>query len=254
MAASKSTRGRKPAPVRAHPTAPTSTAPANAVNGRAPGSTVAGGTVPGSPARGSVASARPAGKGRPAAATARVGSAPSSVAHSGEGAPIWLQLTTFALSLLGLAVSVYETYSHFVTHSFLGCSGNGTFNCEAVTTSAQSYVGPSSFHVPVAVLGVLFFVFAGVPLMSPWAWQAKRREIHLARLVSLIIGMCFVLYLLYAELIIIDKICIYCTSVHIITFLLFILTVGAAAMWGLVPGRPGFPVRMRRTTAEDADS
>jgi uncharacterized membrane protein len=238
MAASKSTRGRKATPVRAHPTAPTSTAAA-APNGKAP-------TAP----DGKGAN----GKGRPVSATARTRSVPSPVAHSNEGAPIWLQLTTFILSLLGLAVSVYETYSHFVTHSFLGCSGNGTFDCEAVTTSAQSYVGPSSFHVPVAVLGVLFFVFAAVPLMSPWAWQAKRREIHLARLVSLVIGMCFVLYLLYAELIVIGKICIYCTSVHILTFLLFVLTVGAAAMWGLVPGRAGFPVRMRRAAAEDAGS
>jgi uncharacterized membrane protein len=265
MAASKSTRGRKATPVRAHPTAPASTAPASTLpngkapngkppNGNLPNGKASGSTGPGSTARGDVVATKAAGKGRPASASTRTGSAPPPSEYGNEGAPIWLQLTTFALSLLGLGVSVYETYSHFVTHSFLGCSGNGTFNCEAVTTSAQSYVGPSNFHVPVAVLGVLFFVFAAVPLMSPWAWQAKRREIHLARLVSLIIGMCFVLYLLYAELIIIGKICIYCTSVHILTFLLFVLTVGAAALWGLAPGRPGFPVRKWRAAAEDSDS
>jgi uncharacterized membrane protein len=201
-----------------------------------------------------VVATKTASKGRADGARAKTSSTPSPAAYDNGGPPIWLQLTTFVLAIAGLGVSIYETYSHFVTHSFLGCSGNGTFNCEAVTTSAQSYIGPSSFHVPVAVLGVLFFVFAGVPLMSPWAWQAKRREIHLARLVSVIIGMCFVMYLLYAELIIIDKICIYCTSVHVITFLLFVLTVGAAAMWGLAPGRPGFPVRTRRAAAEPAAS
>jgi uncharacterized membrane protein len=207
MAASKSSR--KATAVRSHPTAP---------------STVV-----------AQKSSSPAARARTSASPDPSPSSYSVV----SGPPFWLQLSTFVISLLGLGVSIYETYVHFVTHAFYGCSGTGLINCEAVTTSAESYVGPSSFHVPVAVLGVLFFVFAGVPLMSPWAWQARRREIHLARLVSVVIGICFVMWLLYAELVIIGNICLYCTSVHVLTFLLFVLTVGAAAMWGLTPGRPG---------------
>jgi uncharacterized membrane protein len=106
-------------------------------------------------------------------------------------------------------------------------------NCTKVTTSAQSY----AFGIPVAVLGMAFFVFA-VAIMSPWAWQAKRREIHLARIASLVVGIGFVLYLLYAELFIIGNICLYCTSVHVITFVLFALTMFAVAAWGLKPGAP----------------
>jgi uncharacterized membrane protein len=103
-------------------------------------------------------------------------------------------------------------------------------NCTKVTTSAQSYV----FGIPVAVLGLAFFLAAGV-LMSPWAWRSARyqREIYLIRLASLVVAMGFVLYLLYAELFIIGSICLYCTSVHAITFLLFGLTVFAAAAWGI---------------------
>ena len=37
--------------------------------------------------------------------------------------------------------------------------------------------------------------------------------------------MAFVLYLVYAELIEIGKLCEYCTAVHIITFALFVLIV-----------------------------
>ena len=44
--------------------------------------------------------------------------------------------------------------------------------------------------------------------------------------------------LLSAELFIIGSICLYCTSVHVITFLLLALTVLAAAAWGLRPGQP----------------
>jgi uncharacterized membrane protein len=91
------------------------------------------------------------------------------------------------------------------------------------------------FGIPVAVLGLAFFVFA-VAIMSPWAWQSARREIHLARIASMVVGIGFVLYLIYAELFIIGSICLYCTSVHAITFVLFVLTAIAAAAWGLKPG------------------
>jgi len=77
-----------------------------------------------------------------------------------------------------------------------------------------------------------------VAIMSPWAWQSARREVHLVRIASMVVGIGFVLYLIYAELFIIGSICLYCTSVHAITFVLFVLTAFAAAAWGLKPGRP----------------
>ena len=148
-----------------------------------------------------------------------------------SGPALWLQLTTFALALAGLGVSIYLTIAHFSESTLLGCSESGLVNCTKVTTSAQSYV----FGIPVAVLGLAFYVFAAA-IMSPWAWRAARREIHLLRLASLVAGIGFVLYLIYAELIIIGSICLYCTSVHVITFVLFVLTVIAAAAWGFRPG------------------
>jgi uncharacterized membrane protein len=77
-----------------------------------------------------------------------------------------------------------------------------------------------------------------MPVLSPEAWQSARRWIPVARLAAIIVGMGFVLYLLYAELYEINSICLYCTSVHVITFLLFVLTVFAAAAWGLRPTDP----------------
>jgi uncharacterized membrane protein len=47
-----------------------------------------------------------------------------------------------------------------------------------------------------------------------------------------IVGMGFVMYLIYAELQI-GHICEYCTGVHVVTFLLFCITVFSAAIWGL---------------------
>ena len=59
----------------------------------------------------------------------------------------------------------------------------------------------------------------------------------------------FVLYLIYAELLTIGSICLYCTSVHAITFALFVLTAIATAAWGLKPGvpwKPGLPGKAGR--------
>ena len=148
-----------------------------------------------------------------------------------RGPAVWLQVATFVLALAGLGVSIYLTIAHFTESTLAGCSESGLVNCTKVTTSPQSYV----FGIPVAVLGLAFYLFA-VAIMSPWAWQATRREIHLLRIASLVVGIGFVLYLIYAELFIIGSICLYCTSVHAITFVLFVLTAIAAAAWGLVPG------------------
>ena len=166
-----------------------------------------------------------------AARTPRTAEVGDEVAERGP-AP-WLQITTLVLALAGLGVSIYLTIAHFTESSLAGCSESGLVNCTKVTTSPESYV----FGIPVAVLGLAFFVFA-VAIMSPWAWQSARREIHLARLASMVVGIGFVLYLIYAELFTIGSICLYCTSVHAITFVLFVLTAFAAAAWGLKPGIP----------------
>src|SRR5215469_4463086 len=152
-----------------------------------------------------------------AARTPRTAEVTDEVAERGP-AP-WLQITTLVLALAGLGVSIYLTIAHFTESSLAGCSESGLVNCTKVTTSPESYV----FGIPVAVLGLAFFVFA-VAIMSPWAWQSARREIHLARIASQVVAIGFVLYLIYAELFTIGSICLYCTSVHVITFVLFVLT------------------------------
>jgi uncharacterized membrane protein len=154
-----------------------------------------------------------------------------------DGPPLWLQLVSLVLALVGLGISVYETYAHFNGSHLAGCpaGGNGTFNCTAVITSPQSMV----FGViPVAVLGLAFYV-AAVPLFTPWAWRLPWRVVHQVRLASVVIGMGFVMYLIYAELYQIGDICEYCTGVHIVTFVLFCITVFSAAIWGLGGKRAG---------------
>jgi uncharacterized membrane protein len=167
---------------------------------------------------------RPDGSARAAALTAE---APTGkAAEARYGAPPWLRWTTLVLSLAGLGVSIYLTIAHYTSPKILACSANGLVDCAKVTTSSQSMV----FGVfPVAVLGLAFYVFM-VAVNTPWAWRAQLPIIWWARLGSIVVGIGFVLYLVYAEIIQIGNICLWCTSVHAITFLLFVLLVFAATL------------------------
>jgi uncharacterized membrane protein len=153
--------------------------------------------------------------GRTAAAPARQPAA----------APAWLQLTTLALSLAGLGVSLYLTIAHYTTPTTLACPDTGIVNCAKVTTSPQSMLFGT---IPVALTGLLFYLFL-TAVNSPWAWRARWPAVRWVRLGSLIAGVAFVLYLVYTELFTLNAICLWCTSVHIITFLLFALVVPTVA-------------------------
>ena len=132
-----------------------------------------------------------------------------------------LPLATFILSVYGLGASIYLTLAHYDSSISLVCSGKGVVNCEAVTTSPESMV----FGVlPVAVLGLAFYVFM-VAVNSPWSWRLTQHVVRWARFGSVIVGMGFVLYLIYAEIDQIHAICLWCTSVHVATFLIFALLV-----------------------------
>jgi uncharacterized membrane protein len=135
----------------------------------------------------------------------------------------WLPWTTFAVSILGFADSGYQVYTHFANVGLLGCSAR-TDACVLVQNSVYGWI----FGIPVAVYGVAFFAFM-IAICSPPAWRSRLRLVHLARLGAVIIGMLFVLYLIYREVVSVGQICPYCTSVHIMTFALFALVVYAGA-------------------------
>ena len=80
---------------------------------------------------------------------------------------------------------------------------------------------------PVAVIGLVFYLIMAA-VNSPWAWRSNWPVLRWARLGLLIGGIAFVLYLIYTELFTLNAICLWCTSVHVITLLLFALVVPTA--------------------------
>src|SRR5579859_7626456 len=124
---------------------------------------------------------------------------------------------------LGLLVSAYLTATHYFAEQVpLACSTGGFVDCEQVTTSAESMIGA----VPVAVLGLVWF---GVLL----ALVAGRRMRLSRSLLNLqmgwaVLGLLSIFYLVYAELFLIGALCLWCTVVHALVVVLFLMTLWEA--------------------------
>lgn len=172
--------------------------------------------------------------GQPPVARATAGESAAVPAAVGYSDPPWIRWGALLLSVAGFGVSVYLTIAHYTSSAILACSESGLVNCGKVTTSPESNV----FGIfPVAVLGLAFFVFM-LAINSPWAWRSRQPLVPMARLASVLVGIVFVLYLVYTELFTLNAICLYCTAVHIITFLLFALIMFSAATRTAPPARP----------------
>lgn len=146
----------------------------------------------------------------------------------------WWGWVALVLSLAGFGDSLYLTVDHF-TGALPICSASGIVDCAKVTTSAQSEV----FGVlPVALLGLIFFTGMAAVNVPPLWRRGGRLGLSLAwaRLAMVVIGIGMVFYLLYSELFTIKAICLWCTGVHIVTFLLFVLVVATFPTMTAVPG------------------
>jgi uncharacterized membrane protein len=146
--------------------------------------------------------------------------------------PRWPATVGLFLCAVGLGVAGYLTYEHYTGSTSLSCPAHGgMINCLGVTTSIYSKI----HGVPVAVLGLVFFAVMAI-LQSPWAWRSQRRSIRIARIVWSLVGVATAIKLIFDELFRIHEICLWCTSVHIISLLLFISTVfGTVATSPLPP-------------------
>lgn len=166
--------------------------------------------------------------------TTRAPAARTDAAETGtgtEGPATWLPWVATGVALAGVADAIYLTIAHFTTAAILACSDTGLVNCARVTTSAQS----SIVGVPVAVLGLAYFV-AMVGLNLPWSWRASGTAgawLARARLAGAVAGMGFVIYLVSAELLVIGSICLYCTIIHFLAFVLFVLVAVGSTQRGL---------------------
>ncbi len=127
--------------------------------------------------------------------------------------------------MIGIGLGVYLTIAHYTTPVLLACPETGIVNCAKVTTSSYAEI----LGVPLALLGLLYFI-AMLPLQLPVAWRSQNIWVRRGRLIMSASGILMIMWLIYVELFKLNAICLYCTGVHTVTLLLFILTVIGTAL------------------------
>lgn len=129
------------------------------------------------------------------------------------------------MSVVGLGISIYLTIVHYNSKVSLFCTTGGVVNCQSVTSSAYSVIPGTT--IPITIPGMLWFVVLGA-LASVGLWAAARSVeapswLRLYTLLWTIPGLAFVLYLVYCEIVLVQRICEWCTGVHLLTLASFLV-------------------------------
>ncbi|HYX48536.1 MAG TPA: vitamin K epoxide reductase family protein [Ktedonobacteraceae bacterium] len=163
--------------------------------------------------------------------------------RSGKGS----QLLLLVLSLLGVGITIYLTSVHYENVPLV-CSESGLVNCARVISSSYSVVPGTT--VPRTIPGFGWCVVsASLATVGMFAttglWQ---RRIHVAQFVWTMPGLLVVLYLVYAEIVRLHTICAWCTALHILILLMFLITL---VQLQSVPSESTF---RSEETSEDAEN
>jgi uncharacterized membrane protein len=133
------------------------------------------------------------------------------------------QALLLALSLLGVAISIYLTSVHYENVPLV-CSESGLINCTRVLSSPYSVVPGTSLPITIPGLGwgVVSAALAIIGLFAATGlWQ---RRIRIAQFAWALSGLLAVLYLVYVEIVRLHTICAWCTALHVLILLMFLIT------------------------------
>jgi uncharacterized membrane protein len=132
------------------------------------------------------------------------------------------QIAWIVLSLLGIGVAIYLTVVHY-QGAPLVCSESGLIDCSSVLTSVYSKVPGTA--LPITVPGLLWFSIAGGLALATWRGWAQERFLRIAEFAWSLLGMLTVFYLVYIEIVVLHKICAWCTVIHALILLMFLIAV-----------------------------
>ena len=135
------------------------------------------------------------------------------------------QIALLVLSGAGALIAIYLTVAHYDSANVpLVCSTSGLVNCELVLSSSFSVVLVAGASIPISIPGLLWFIVSGVLAFASWRIWSEHRSLRIAEFVWALLGMLTVFYLVYVEFVRLHTICAWCTAVHIIIFIMFLIT------------------------------
>src|ERR1019366_1020871 len=131
------------------------------------------------------------------------------------------QILIFVLSLVSIAISIYLTSVHYAKVPLI-CSTNGLIDCASVLSSSYSVVPGTT--IPITIPGLAWGLAMAALAFAAWRLWPERRALRIAEFVLSLLAMVGVLYLVYAELVRLHHICAWCTVLHVIILILFLIT------------------------------
>ena len=131
------------------------------------------------------------------------------------------QIALFTLSLINIAIAIYLTIVHYNTEVALVCSSSGLVNCEHVLSSYYASIPGTS--IPISIAGILWSIGGAALAVIAWLVWPEKLIIRIAELAWAGVGMFSVFYLVYAEIVLLHAICLWCTAVHIIILLYLLI-------------------------------
>jgi uncharacterized membrane protein len=137
-----------------------------------------------------------------------------------RGADVVLGL---ALMTVGFAISTYLLVAHYA-HVPLACVNSGPIDCDAVTNSSFGLVPGTT--LPVALLGMVFFALNSAVYLLAVIRPSPR--VIVAHLGIATCGVFVAVYLVWAEIVVINRICEWCTAVHILVLVNFLIALRRA--------------------------
>jgi len=140
--------------------------------------------------------------------------------HRAEAVPFSVQarnrrLVITVMSVLGLFVAGYLTWSHFSGEPVY-CGGSNS--CELVNSSRFAYLGP----IPVALIGLTGYIL--ILALSLIAWKVEQPWPMLLIFGGALIGVILQWYLFYIEVAVLRAICYWCVTSQTLITLIFLLS------------------------------
>lgn len=130
----------------------------------------------------------------------------------------WLYRASFALVVLGLAVSIYMTIYKATSNDKM-CLGSG--DCHTVNTSKYSEINGT----PVAVIGIIGYL----ALLATHFFENRNRFFKENSTLMIfgmsLTGFIFTVWLIYVEIALLDALCPFCVTSQVAMTLIFIIAV-----------------------------
>lgn len=130
-----------------------------------------------------------------------------------------LYLTIIIVSIIGLLIASYLTYTHY-QQQIIFCDINSINSCHNVLNGPYSEL---FFNIPNSLIGALGFLLLGI--LGYLGLRNYKKEINKLLLIFSSISLIFILYLAYLIFFVIHSFCIYCFTTWILVIIIFICSI-----------------------------